>query len=88
MQGETLKNVRAAAFLRWSALCLLMLPVTGLLWASNASPPQSAAWLCFSFVVYLWPLAGILLVISAGFDSARRTPYPEKDAIWREAHGR
>jgi hypothetical protein len=72
MQAETLKNVRAAAFLRRSALGLLMLPAAGILWALNAYPPQDAWWLCFALATDIWPMACVLFVISAGFDVAPR----------------
>jgi hypothetical protein len=87
MQAETLKNARAAVFLNRSALCLLMLPVGCLLWALHAYPPQDAYWLCFSLATYIWPFAGILFVISAGFRVHTPGPRLEKDAGLREAHG-
>jgi hypothetical protein len=87
MQAETLKNARVAAFLNRSALCLLMLPAACLVWALNAYPPQYAFWLSFAFAIYIWPFAGILFVISAGFHVRKSARGLEQDAGFREAHG-
>lgn len=87
MQAETLKKAKAAAFLNRSALCLLMLPVACLVWALQAYPPQDACWLSFSLAIYIWPFAGVLFVISAGFHVGARSQRRQKDAGLREAHG-
>ncbi|WP_028211277.1 hypothetical protein [Paraburkholderia mimosarum] len=87
MQTETLKKARAAAFLNWSALCLLMLPVACLLWALGTYPPQDACWLSFSVAIYIWPFAGVLFVVSAGLHVGTRARRLQKDAGLREAHG-
>lgn len=87
MQAETLKKARAATFLTRSALCLMLLPVACLVWALQAYPPQEAIWVCFSLAIYIWPFAGVLFVISAGFHVGTHSRRLEKDAGFREAHG-
>ncbi|CAB3788391.1 hypothetical protein LMG28688_02679 [Paraburkholderia caffeinitolerans] len=87
MQGETLKNERAAVFLNRSALCLLILPVACLVWALQAYPPQDAYWLSFVFATFVWPFAGILFIVSAGFHTGTPGQQPKKRAGWRAAHG-
>jgi hypothetical protein len=87
MQAETLKKARVVeGFLKWSALGLLLLPVAFLLWALPAYSMQDACWICFSLAIYIWPFAGVLFVISAGFHYGA-THHPRKSAGFREAHG-
>jgi len=87
MRAETQKKARAATFLTRSALCLMLLPVACLVWALQAYPPQEAIWVCFSLAIYIWPFAGVLFVISAGFHVGARSQRRQKDAGLREAHG-
>jgi hypothetical protein len=67
MQTETHKKAVVGVFLNRSALSLLLLPVALFLWALHAYPPQYAFWLGFAAVIYIWPIAGVLFVIAAGF---------------------
>jgi len=86
--AETLKKAaRVESFLKWSALCVLLLPVAFLLWAIPAYPIQDACWICFALAIYIWPLAGVLFVISAGFHYGTSLQRPKKSAGFREAHG-
>ena len=87
MQAETLKKAKAAAFLTRVALCLLLAPAAALVWALQAYPPQDAYWLCFSLVIYIWPIAGILFVISAAFHVRIPKQKTKREARWRAAHG-
>lgn len=87
MQAETLKNARVAAFLNRSALCLLMLPAACLFWALHAYPPRDACLLCLILATYLWPFAGVLFLVSAGFHTGTAGRPREKGTRWREAHG-
>ncbi|MDR3099227.1 MAG: hypothetical protein LBV73_19415 [Paraburkholderia sp.] len=87
MQTETLKNAKVAVVLNRSALCLLMLPVACLGWALNAYPPQDALWLCFSMATFVWPFAGVLFLISAGFHNSHSGTRIKKRTGWRQAHG-
>jgi hypothetical protein len=87
MQAETLKNARVAAFLKRSALCLLILPAACLFWALHAYPPREACLLCLIMATYLWPFAGVLLLVSAGFQVGTTGRRHERRAGWREAHG-
>ncbi|MEM5433721.1 hypothetical protein [Paraburkholderia diazotrophica] len=86
MQSDTQKRAKVAVFLHRSALFLLMLPVACFFWALHAYPPQDACWLCVAAAIYVWPVAGILLVIAAGFHvcTAQRL---EKSGGLQEAHG-
>lgn len=67
MQTETHKKATIGVFLNRSALSLLLLPVAVFFWALHAYPPQYASWLGFAAVIYMWPIAGVLFVIAAGF---------------------
>ncbi|SDC87421.1 hypothetical protein [Paraburkholderia lycopersici] len=87
MQAETLKNARFAVFLKRSALCLLMLPAACFFWALHAYPTQDACWLCLSLATYVWPFAGVLFVVSAGFHVEPLDRRLEKDVGLRQAHG-
>lgn len=87
MQAETLKNARVAAFLNRSALCLLIVPAACLVWALQTYPPQDAYWLCFSLATYVWPFAGVLFIVSAGFHTGTPRRRFKKDAGFRQAHG-
>ncbi len=87
MQSETLKSARVAAFLNRSALGLLMLPVACFFWALNVYPPQDACWMGFALAIYIWPLSGILFLVSAGFHVPSPKQQRESDAALREAHG-
>lgn len=87
MHAETLKNAKVAVFLNRSALCMLLLPAACLSWALPAYPPQDAFWFCFVLATFSWPFAGVLFIVSAGFQSGRRAERFEHDAGFREAHG-
>jgi hypothetical protein len=87
MQAETLKNARFAVFLNRSALCLLMLPAACLFWALHAYPPKDAWLLCLSLATWVWPFAGVLFIVSAGFHVRTPRRHIGKDAGFREAHG-
>lgn len=87
MQPETHKKARVAVFLNRSALGLLTLPVACFFWALHAYPPQDACWLCLALAIYVWPMAGVLFVISAGFHVGPRRKRPERDVALRQAHG-
>jgi hypothetical protein len=87
MQTETHKKAKVAVFLNRSALGLLMLPVACLLWALHVYPPQDACWLGFALAMYVWPIAGVLFVISAGFHVRTRSKRLRQDVGLREAHG-
>jgi uncharacterized membrane protein len=86
MQSETHKKATVAAFLNWSALSVLMSPVACFIWALHAYPPLDACWLALATAIYVWPIAGILFVIAAGFHVS---PLQRRKAAaeWREAHG-
>ena len=77
MQSETQKKAAVGAFLNRSALFLLMLPVACFFWALHAYPPHDAYWLGFAAVIYVWPIAGVLFVIAAGFHVSRSSQRQE-----------
>ncbi|WP_233848915.1 hypothetical protein [Paraburkholderia sp. HD33-4] len=89
MQAETLKKARVVErFLKWTALVLLLLPVAFFLWAAPAYSMQDAVWICFSLAIYIWPVAGVLFVISAGFHYSATHQRPKSgSAGFRPAHG-
>lgn len=87
MQAQTLKNARFAAFLNRSALFLFIAPIACLVWALQTYPPQDAYWLCFSLATYVWPCAGVLLIVSAGFHTGPSRRRFKKDSGFRQAHG-
>lgn len=87
MHAETLKNARVAVFLNRSALCLLMLPAACLFWALHAYPPLDACLLCLYLGIYVWPFAGVLLIVSAGFQVGSTGRRLKKGTGFREAHG-
>ena len=87
MQSETHKKATVAAFLNWTALSILMLPVACFLWALSAYPPEYACWLGFAAAIYTWPVAGILFVIGAAFHVRPASRRRENGAGLRKAHG-
>ncbi|MPW18011.1 hypothetical protein GCT13_13945 [Paraburkholderia sp. CNPSo 3157] len=87
MQSETCKRATVAVFLNRSALSLLMLPVACFFWALHAYPPLEACWLCVATAIYVWPLAGILFVIAAGFHVCTPSQRLERAGGLQEAHG-
>lgn len=87
MRAETHKKAAAEAFLNRSALSLMLLPVAFFLWALHAYSLHEACWLGFAAVIYVWPVAGILFVVAAGFHVTPTRQRPQTAAEWREAHG-
>jgi len=87
MQSDTHKRATVAVFLNWSALSLLMLPVASFFWALHAYPPLDACWLCVATAIYVWPVAGILLVVAAGFHVCAPSQRLAKADGLHEAHG-
>ncbi|WP_233836903.1 hypothetical protein [Paraburkholderia sp. ZP32-5] len=89
MQAETLKKARVVErFLKWTALCILLLPVAFFLWALVAYSISDACWICLSLAIYIWPVAGVLFVISAGFHHGATHERPQSgSAGFRAAHG-
>jgi hypothetical protein len=87
MQSETHKKATVAAFLNWSALSLLISPVACYFWALHAYPPHDACWLTVAAAFYVWPIAGILFVIAAGFHVCTTSQRLETAAELRKAHG-
>jgi hypothetical protein len=88
MQAETRKKAAVVErFLKWSALGLLLLPVAFFLWALPAYSMQDAVWICVSLAIYIWPFAGVLFVIAAGFHYGATHQRPKRHAGFRAAHG-
>lgn len=87
MQSETQKKAVVGAFLNRSALFLLMLPVACFFWALHAYPPQEACWLGAAAAIYVWPVAGILFVVAAGFHVAPTSQRLGTATELRKAHG-
>lgn len=87
MHTETHKKATVAAFLNWTALSILMLPVACFLWALSAYPPEYACWLGFAAAIYMWPVAGILFVVAAAFHVRPAKQRLETGARLRKAHG-
>lgn len=87
MQSDAHKRATAAVFLNRSALVVLMLPVACFFWALHAYPPLDACWLCVAAAIYVWPIAGILFVVAAGFHVCAPGQRHEKSRGLREAHG-
>ncbi|WP_036002207.1 hypothetical protein [Paraburkholderia caribensis] len=87
MQSETQKKAAVGAFLNRSALFLLMLPVACFFWALHAYSPHEACWLGVASAIYVWPVAGILFVVAAGFHVGPTSRRLKTAAELREAHG-
>lgn len=87
MQSETQKKAAVGAFLNRSALFLLMLPVAFFLWALHAYPPHEACWLGVASAIYVWPVAGILFVVAAGFHVGSTSRRLGTAGELRKAHG-
>ncbi|SEK14018.1 hypothetical protein SAMN05192539_10812 [Paraburkholderia diazotrophica] len=87
MQSETHKSAKVAVFLNRSALSLLMLPVACFFWALHAYSPLEACWLGVAAAIYVWPIAGILLVIAAGFHVRTTSQRLERAGGLQDAHG-
>jgi hypothetical protein len=86
MQTEAHKKVVVGVFLNRSALFLLVAPVGCFLWALHARSLYDACWLCFAGAVYFWPVAGILFVVAAGFQSPPTRQRLPKAAVLYKAH--
>ena len=87
MQSEKHKKAAVGAFLNRSALFLLMLPVAFFFWALHAYPAHEACWLGVATAIYVWPVAGVLFVIAAGFHVGPASQRMKTAAELRQAHG-
>lgn len=87
MQSETHKKAVIETFLNRSALILLMLPVACFFWALHAYSPHEACWIGVATAIYVWPVAGILFVVAAGFHVGPTRQRMKTAAELRKAHG-
>ena len=87
MQSETHKKATVAAFLNRCALFALISPVACFLWALHAYSPTEACWLGVATAIYVWPIAGILFVIAAGFYVRPTSQRLKSAAELRQVHG-